>query len=474
MPLSVVEGRRRSMNLYQQNKPRDSESLILRQPDTRKLFCATMTRIIKALANVMIVLEYKLKGNQYQYKAIDDAIRTAQFIRNKALRLWMDGDKVNKYDLNKYCAVLAREYPFANELNSTARQASAERAWSAISRFFDNCKKGVKGKKGYPKFKKNSRSVEYKASGWKLDEKTKKHITFTDKKGIGRLKLVGSRDIYFYNAHDIKRVRLVKRADGYYCQFSVKVTVKIETPPTNKIVGLDVGLKEFLTDSEGNTVENPRFLRKAEKALNRANRQKSKKFVTCTVSLSVVEGRSRSRDKKPQSNNYHKARKRYARKHLKVSRQRKEYAKSVAYCVIQSNDLVAYEDLNVKGMVKNRKLAKSISDAGWTIFRQWLEYFGYKYGKITVAVPPHNTSQNCSNCGQKVQKSLSTRTHICPHCGYVGDRDVNAAKNILIKALRTVGHTGTYAWGNLPSWAIGGNLSSNGESMNQESPVTAT
>lgn len=405
----------------------------------------------------MIVLEYKLKGNQYQYKAIDDAIRTAQFIRNKALRLWMDGGKVNKYDLNKYCAVLAKEYPFANELNSTARQASAERAWSSISRFFDNCKKSVKGKKGYPKFKKNSRSVEYKASGWKLDEKTKKHITFTDKKGIGRLKLVGSRDIYFYNSNDIKRVRLVKRADGYYCQFSVKVDVQIETQPTNKIVGLDVGLKEFLTDSEGNTVDNPRFLRKAEKAINRANRKKSKKFV---------------KGKKPQSNNYHKARKRYARKHLKVSRQRQEFAKSVAYCVIQSNDLVAYEDLNVKGMVRNRKLAKSISDAGWTIFRQWLEYFGYKYGKITVAVPPHNTSQDCSNCGQKVQKSLSIRTHVCPHCGHIQDRDWNAAINILRKALRTVGHTGTYAWGDLPSWAIAYGLSSNGESVNQESPVT--
>ena len=390
----------------------------------------------------MIVLEYKLKAKQYQYQAIDDAIRTAQFIRNKALRLWIDGEKVNKYDLNKYCAVLAKEYPFAKELNSTARQASAERAWSAISRFFENCKKGVKGKKGYPRFKKNSRCVEYKTSGWKLDSNTKKHITFTDKKGIGRLKLVGSRDIYFYSANDIKRVRLVKRADGYYCQFSIKVDVRIETQATNNVIGLDVGLKEFLTDSEGNTVENPRFLRKAEKAINRANRKKSKKF---------VKGR------KPQSKNYHKARVRYARKHLKVSRQREEFAKRVAYCVIQSNDLVAYEDLNVKGMVRNRKLAKSISDAGWTIFRQWLEYFGHKYGKITVAVPPHNTSQDCSNCGQKVEKSLSTRTHVCPNCGHVQDRDFNAAKNILIKALRTVGHTGTYAWGDLPSWAIGVN-----------------
>ena len=136
--------------------------------------------------------------------------------------------------------------------------------------------------------------------------------------------------------------------------------------------------------------------------------------------------------------------------------------------------MVAYEDLNVKGMVKNRKLAKSISDVGWTIFRHWLEYFGDKYGKITVAVPPYNTSQDCSKCGQKVQKSLSTRTHICPVCGHVEDRDWNAAKNILIKALRTVGHTGTHAWADLPSWAVGAILLSNGESVKQESPTIAT
>ncbi len=97
--------------------------------------------------------------------------------------------------------------------------------------------------------------------------------------------------------------------------------------------------------------------------------------------------------------------------------------------------------------VKNRHLAKSITDAGWSSFRRWLDYFGYKYGKITVAVSPYNTSQNCSSCGEKVQKSLSTRTHVCTHCNYVEDRDVNAAINILQKGLSTVGHTGSYKLG---------------------------
>jgi putative transposase len=408
----------------------------------------------------VIIYEFKVKGKDKQYKAIDDAIRTSQFIQNKCLRYWMDNKakKVDKYALNKHCAVLAAEFPFASELNSMARQSAAERAWGAIARFYDNCKKNVKGKKGYPKFKKNCRSVEYKTSGWKLSE-TRKAISFSDKKSIGTLKLKGTYDLNYYNIKQIKRVRLVRRADGYYAQFAIDIDLKIEAEPSGQVVGIDLGLKYFIADNKGNVEPSPQFYRKSLKQLNRANRKKSNKY-----------DKARKKAKKPQSTNYHKARNRYARKHLRVSRQRKEYCKRLAYSVIQSNDLVAYEDLNVKGLVRNRHLAKSISDAGWSTFRSWLEYLGHKYGKVTVAVPPRNTSQNCSNCGKKVKKSLSTRTHVCPHCGYVEDRDVNAAINILKLGLSTVGHTGTYAWGDLPSWSIGVNLSSNGESTNQESP----
>jgi len=410
----------------------------------------------------MIIYEFKVKAKDSQYRAIDEAIRTSQFIQNKCLRYWMDNRGVSKYDLNKLCAVLAAEFPFADELNSMARQSAAVgaacaqriRAWSAIGRFYDNCKKHVLGKKGYPKFKKHCRSVEYKTSGWKLSQ-TRKAITFSDKKGIGTLKIKGTYDLNYYDIKQIKRVRLVRRANGYYAQFAIDAKVRIEVEPTCQATGIDLGLKYFLADNKGNVEAAPQFYRKAEKQLKRANRQKSKKF---------------RKGDKPQSKNYHKARNRYARKHLRVSRQRKEYCKRLAYSVVQSNDLIAYEDLNVFGLVKNRHLAKSISDAGWSTFRQWLEYFGFKYGKVTIAVPPHNTSQNCSSCGQKVKKSLSTRTHVCQHCGFVEDRDVNAATNILKLALSTVGHTGTYAWGNLPSWAIGAILSSNGESLNQESP----
>ena len=368
----------------------------------------------------MLVLEAKLKGKTEQYNLIDEAIRTALFCRNKALRYWIDNRDTGRYDLNKFMAVLAKDFDFANKLNSQARQSSAERAWSGIARFFDNCKKKVSGKKGYPKFKRRGHSVEYKQTGWKLSE-DRKYLTLTDGFKIGRLKLVGSRDLNFYQIEQIKRVRLVKRADGYYAQFCVDVDRREEVEPTQTTIGLDVGLNHFYTDSKGEVVENPRFLRKSERQLKKLQRKVSKR--------------------KKGSANRRKAIKRLARKHLQVSRQRKDFAVKTARCVVRSNDLIAYEDLQVRNMVKNHKLAKSISDASWSMFRDWVEYFGKVFGKVTVAVPPQYTSQNCSNCGTTVKKSLSERTHQCSHCGTVLDRDHNAALNILAIGLNRVGHT---------------------------------
>jgi len=134
----------------------------------------------------------------------------------------------------------------------------------------------------------------------------------------------------------------------------------------------------------------------------------------------------------------------------------------VARCVILSNDLVAYEDLRIRNLVKNHCLSLSINDAGWYQFRKWLEYFGVKFGRLTVAVQAAYTSQNCSSCGKCVKKSLSTRTHACI-CGCVLDRDYNAALNILKLALSTTGHVGTWildpnASGDLASTVIGANL----------------
>ena len=204
----------------------------------------------------MLIYEYKLDGTQAQYAAINEAIRVVQFIRNTCLRLWMDTRGISKNDLQRACAVLAKDYPFATCLNSQARQASADRAWFAISRFYDKCKLHKQGSKGYPKFQHDNRSVEYKQTGWRLLPDGK-HITFTDGCGIGCVRLVGNNQqkIEAFPIKLIKRVRIIQRADGYYCQFGVQAARQVVHQPTGRQVGIDVGLKAFLTDSDGNTVE---------------------------------------------------------------------------------------------------------------------------------------------------------------------------------------------------------------------------
>lgn len=161
----------------------------------------------------MRVLEFKVKGKPNQFQAVDEAIKTAQFVRNKCIRYWMDNRDVGQKELYRYNTALRAEFSFVKDLNSHACQASVERAYNSIARFYQNCRKSIPGSKGYPRFQKNCRSVEYKTSGWSLSQ-TRKQIIFTDKKGINKLKLKGTWDLNLYQLDQIKRVRLVRRADG--------------------------------------------------------------------------------------------------------------------------------------------------------------------------------------------------------------------------------------------------------------------
>lgn len=376
---------------------------------------ATINSVTDAIE--MLVLETKLWGDKWQYRLLDEAIRTAQFIRNKAIRYWQDNRGIGKYDLSKLCAKLANEYDFANKLNSMARQASAERAWQSIARFYDNCKKKKLGKKGYPRFRKNVRSVEYKTSGWAMTE-DRKHLILRDGFGAGTFKLYGAADLSYYQLEQVKRIRVIRKADGYYAQFCLDIDRTESIAPTGKAVGIDLGLNYFLTDSDGNQVNNPRYLRKSEQSLKRAQKRVSRR--------------------KKGSKNRKKAIRRLGRKHLKVTRQRRDFAVKTARCVVMSNDFVAYEDLKVRNMAKNHHLAKSISDASWSMFVDWLQYFALVMGKVVVAVPPHYTSQACSGCGVTVKKAISVRTHVC-RCGTVLDRDHNAALNVLARGLKLAG-----------------------------------
>ena len=230
-------------------------------------------------------------------------------------------------------------------------------------------------------------------------------------------------------------MRLIRRADGYYVQFSIKTDRAETREKTGTAIGLDMGLRYLLADSNSNFVLPPQFLRKAEKRLKRLQRKVSKKY-----------DKQRKKDKQRQSNNYHKARIKLAKQHLKVSRQRKDFAIKLARCVVISNEIVAFEDLKIKNLVKNRHLSKSISDASWGILRQWIEYFGKVFDVETIAVPPHFTSQDCYQCGARIKKSLSTRTHACA-CGLVLDRDSLAGRNILNRGLNTLGRREFQAYG---------------------------
>jgi putative transposase len=243
--------------------------------------------------------------------------------------------------------------------------------------------------------------------------------------------MFGAFDLNYYQLEQIKRVRVVRRADGYYIQFCIKHDRIEESQPTEQVTALDVGLMHFLTDNRGNKIENPRHLRKSEKALKRLQRRVSRK--------------------KKGSNKRKKAINQLGRKHLKVSRQRKDFAVKLARCVVKSSDLVVFEKLQVRNMVKNHRLAKSISDAGWRQFFEWLEYYGQVFGKIVIAVPPQYSSQECSACHRIVKKSLSQRTHIC-QCGLILDRDENASRNLLAKGLEYLsrgGHSRINAQGHL-------------------------
>ncbi|MGH3087544.1 MAG: RNA-guided endonuclease InsQ/TnpB family protein [Rubrobacteraceae bacterium] len=213
-----------------------------------------------------------------------------------------------------------------------------------------------------------------------------------------------------------KTAHLALRADGHWHVLIVCAMGDAPAKREGDAVGLDVGLKHFVSDSDGNTVENPRCFKRAQKSLRRAQRKTARR--------------------KKGSNRRRKASRQAARRHLKISRQRKDHAHKTARRYVESYAFVAVEDLRVSNMLKNRHLARAIADAGWSAFKRILRLKAEEAGCRVVEVSPRFTSQRCFECEEIVSKSLSVRTHLCPHCGYVEDRDVRAAKNILEAGMR--------------------------------------
>lgn len=209
----------------------------------------------------------------------------------------------------------------------------------------------------------------------------------------------------------VKQVIIKRQGSHWFAIFCVErhvnQTISLDT---HKTTGIDVGIKKFAVLSNGVEIKNPTFLRKEERKLKKAQRKLSKR--------------------RKGSKNWYKQLKKAQKIHTKVANQRKDFLHKLSYHVSNSYGTVCVEDLKITNMVKNRHLAKSIHDAGWGMFRNFLNYKCEKNGGRLVKVKPHYTSQNCSTCGDIVKKSLSVRTHVCTKCGTVLDRDHNAAINI--------------------------------------------
>ena len=363
---------------------------------------------------------YKIKKNKAAFAKIEEVFKTCDFIHNKCLRYWMDNKdtdtNANLYAFHKYIGRLrgTNLYPWLNRLYSQACQMACEPAWFAISNFYRKCKKGLPGKKGYPKWKHGTRSYEYSQTGYKYDQESRS-LTITDNTEVGKLRLYGNE--FPANGTKFQRVRIVKEADGYYVQIITKEVRTEQAPITNNVIALDVGLKEYYTDSNGGVEPNPRFYRKAEKNLKNLHKKLSRK--------------------KKGSNNRKKAKQVLARAYLKVRRKRKDHAIKLARKLFLENDVVIIEKLTVANMVRNKRLSKSIQDAGWSQFFGWLDTYSTIFGKTLIKVNPKNTSQTCSNCGKKakVKLTLADRVFECNKCGSRLDRDVNAAINLLDKGL---------------------------------------
>ena len=287
-----------------------------------------------------------------------------------------------------------------------------------VKKTFDRWLKGdCNGKRsGKPRFKGAGRYRSFTFPQIKQDCIQGKFINLPK---IGLVKLIQHRPLP--DGFKVKTATIAHKVDGWYVVLSLEdVSVPVFTPDAPEMentIGIDMGLKSFLTTDSGEEIDIPQHYRKAEKRLKRLQRGLSRK----------KKGSSRRK----------KAIKRVGKAHLKVSNTRKDFHYETAQKLLQQEKHVAHEKLNIKGLARTR-LAKSIHDAGWNQFLQILSIKAEKAGLQTIAVNPNGTSQDCSGCGVKVKKELSDRWHSCPNCGCELDRDHNAAINIKHKA---VGHS---------------------------------
>jgi len=320
---------------------------------------------------------------------------------------------VRKFTLNNRIKAIKDSNPELNQVFSQALQNIADRLAKAYANFFRRLKEKKAGRKikvGFPRFKKRFESITYPQFGFKFKSPNRLYCS-----RIGSIPIVTHRGL----RGKIKTLTIkCNQAGQWFVVFACEVGVKAKTNH-GEPVGIDVGLENFATLSNGIVIENPEYFRRSEVKVKRLQRQVSKK----------------AKD----SRNRRKAIHRLAKAHLKVANQRGDFLHKLSRGLVDAYGKIAVEKLNVNGMLKNHHLAKSIADASWFDFIRKLQYKAESAGCEVIEVEPKGTSQRCSNCGELVKKSLGIRNHKCPHCGFSIHRDLNASINIL----RTAGIAGT-------------------------------
>ena len=313
------------------------------------------------------------------------------------------GKTLSKFDLDRNLMCLKNQRPEITSVYSQVLQNISKRIKDAYTGFFARRKAGLKA--GLPRFKKYSRykSITYPQSGFKVEE-GKLHLS-----KIGNIRIKQHRDL----RGQIKTLTVKRMPSGkWYACFSCIVEPEPREKPF-KDIGIDVGLNNYAVLSDGSKIPNPRYYRRSEKRLARVQRGLSRK--------------------KKGSRNRNKARLKVARLHEYIQNQRTDFLHKASRIIADTYETVYVEDLKISNMVKNHCLAKSISDVGWGRFIWMIAYKEEESGGQLVQVNPRNTTQNCSQCGETVPKNLSQRTHRCPICGLVMDRDLNAALNVLVR-----------------------------------------
>ena len=326
-----------------------------------------------------------------------------------------DGTSINrKVELCRIIKEIKDEELRFSAVNAQALQNVADRLSKAYQNFFRRVKERKAGKRvkvGFPRFKRRVTSITYPQA-----ENHGRPIFFFRSESRLHVPKIGKIPIVLHRASRgrIKTLTIKQnRAGQWSACFACEVGEAVGTPADDEI-GIDVGIEYFATLSDGIVIENPRYLLKSEKRANRLHRRVSRK--------------------KKGSRNRREAVRRFARHHVHVANQRRDFLHRTSSALVNRYGLIAVEKLNEFNMLKNHFLAKHIQDASWDTFIGMLRYKAVTAGAELVEVDPKNTSQMCSECGNIVNKALSVRVHNCPHCGFETHRDVNAAMNILLRA----------------------------------------